>query len=150
MAIKKSAKKAEISEGEKSLLHNIRVITNGICDRIAGPMTPKKRKEVETVVSGAYLSRMKDRSVRGPITEQWHNRMVAGLTARLNKQFEAFAPSAFRNASKEERTRMLLTKTERAVYDRAKAADSKDPLRDAFGHSHEQWKKRRARQEATA
>jgi hypothetical protein len=111
---------------ERRLSHNIEAITNDICDRLPAGVTPKKRREVEAALADAYLPRMAARARVGPITDRWHSRMVTAMTEGLDRQFNAcIFPSAFRKASREERFLMMMSKGDRAAYERQKTADPK-------------------------
>jgi hypothetical protein len=120
------------SEGAKSMIHNIGMITDDICGRIVN-VTPEKRKEVETAVAEQYISRVRNR-VGSPLTPTptWHKRMVSNLILTLNNRFDAFTPTGWVNSSKEERMMTLMTKRERTLYLKAKAAGSENPLSDGL------------------
>jgi hypothetical protein len=141
----KTDKPVAKTQGESSVAVTVPAITDDVCSRM-GDITSAKRLEVQAAVETLYLPRMKARLARGLITSEWHDRMIRGLINKLNELFDAFTPKGWREASKEERMVMMLTKTERKAYDRAKAAGSADPFRAALQYSTEQWRKRKAQQ----
>jgi hypothetical protein len=73
---------------EKSKPGNIEAITHKICARI-NPLTPKIRTGVEKVVVLSYEPMIFARLKHGPITERWHDRMVAIMVDEVSKCFNA-------------------------------------------------------------
>jgi hypothetical protein len=90
MATKTAAVKglADMNNSQKAMIHNIEAITERVCEKIGGELTPAQRKEIASSVVSKYLT-----SIRSMIAQHLcippvkHRRMATALVTRAAKQF---------------------------------------------------------------
>jgi hypothetical protein len=88
--MKTAAAKAltEMHPNQKAMIHNIEAITERVCEKIGGELTPAQRKEVASSVVSKYLTSIQSMFAQHlSIPPVKHRRMVTALVKSLTKQF---------------------------------------------------------------
>jgi hypothetical protein len=95
MATKKAAVKdlAEMTKAQKSMIHNVEAITERVCAKIGGKITPATRKKIQAAVAEQYLPWLRE-TVRThlSVSPARQRGKVTTIVTALTKQFTEATP----------------------------------------------------------
>jgi hypothetical protein len=90
MATKTAAVKglADMNNSQKAMIHNIEAITERLCEKIGGELTPAQREEIASSVVSKYLTSTQSMFAQHLcFPPAKHSRMVSTIVTTVAKQF---------------------------------------------------------------